>query len=489
MSLLLDALKKAAEQKLKGDSTDVAGEQRTETELTLSENQETSPTSSVLEGDTELQFEKEVDETTTFGLTGTHNIEDSRTVKNASTGHAQNSEPLELPDISEEYDLTLQTRNTRHTRRSPKDNTDEKVSMTGNFQKAEHRYQGTPYAASQMFINKTQEQEGRRQRIVILGGIITVLTLTVGGMFLYDYMVSSIDENTASYRPARLRNAIKRTESIIVQEQGKANAATQESGLTVEKEDYEDIFRDENVVAITESEQETKETQPKPVTLSAKTADKPKKIPAAAKHVNINKQLPPETLQDLILAGYEAYQRGDYQTAENAYFNAARRAPDNRDVLLGLAAIALQQGNREQAKRLYQKLLANNPKDANAIAGLAAMHVMQNTKAADGLDETRLKLMLREQPEAHQLHFTLGNQYAASQRWADAQQAYFLAHRYDPGNPDYLFNLAVSLEHLGKNQIAIQFYTQAINAKQHRSGNFDINTAHNRVAALTPSAP
>lgn len=488
MSLLLDALKKAAEQKLKSDTTVSIGESQSETEVMSPELQETEFTASTIEGDTELQFGKEPDDTTTFGLTRTENIDESMRLDDTSTAYAQNSEPLELPDISEEYDLTLQTsKYTTRADRKRSHNTGEPVSMTGNFQKAENRYQGTPYAASQMFISKSHEQEGRRQRMLILGGVFVVVALVVSIMFIYDYLVSSIDQNTVAYRPQRPRNTIKHTEMAVAHKNtGQDSAqATIDPGLLVEKESYENIFNNES---ISKKQIQAETTVAKTVPDVKPEASAAKKIkrasPQPVTRLSIGREPVRETLQDVILNAYDAYQRGDYLIAQTAYFNAALRAPDNRDVLLGLAAVTLKHGDRVQAKQYYLKLLEKDPKDANAIAGLAAVDAIQNTRAVNALDETRLKLILREQPEAHQLYFTLGNQYASERRWADAQQEYFRAHRYDPENPDYLFNLAIALEHLGQRETAVRFYTQAINAKQHRAGNFDLNIARNRIDIL-----
>jgi len=43
--------------------------------------------------------------------------------------------------------------------------------------------------------------------------------------------------------------------------------------------------------------------------------------------------------------------------------------------------------------------------------------------------------MIAAQPDASFLNFTLGNQYAAQGRWAEAQQAYFRAYSGDPEHP------------------------------------------------------
>ena len=53
---------------------------------------------------------------------------------------------------------------------------------------------------------------------------------------------------------------------------------------------------------------------------------------------------------------------------------------------------------------------------------------------------------------------------ALTQRWPDAQQAYFQAHQLQPDNPDYAFNLAVALEHIGQPKAALDFYRRAVQA-------------------------
>ena len=78
--------------------------------------------------------------------------------------------------------------------------------------------------------------------------------------------------------------------------------------------------------------------------------------------------------------------------------------------------------------------------------------------------------MIAAQPEASFLHFTLGNQYAQQGRWAEAQQAYFRAYAGDPENPDFAYNLAVSLDQLHQTKLALEYYRRALAlaAKAHR---------------------
>jgi len=70
--------------------------------------------------------------------------------------------------------------------------------------------------------------------------------------------------------------------------------------------------------------------------------------------------------------------------------------------------------------------------------------------------------MLAQQPEAANLHAALGNLYATQNQWPLAQAAYFNASRYAPNSADYAFNLAVSLDHLGKPGLALAQYQRAL---------------------------
>jgi len=99
--------------------------------------------------------------------------------------------------------------------------------------------------------------------------------------------------------------------------------------------------------------------------------------------------------------------------------------------------------------------------------------------------ESRLKTMLATDPGADVLNFTLGNQYAQQGRWADAQQAYFRAYSADSENPDFAFNLAVSLDHLRQTGLALEYYRRALVLAQKRAANFVPETAQRRELQLS----
>ena len=88
------------------------------------------------------------------------------------------------------------------------------------------------------------------------------------------------------------------------------------------------------------------------------------------------------------------------------------------------------------------------------------------------------------QPESGSLNFALGNFYSRQGRWSEAQQVYFNAVAADADNPDYLFNLAVSLDHLRQPKVAAQHYRLALEATQRRPAGFDRERARLRLAEL-----
>jgi Tfp pilus assembly protein PilF len=183
---------------------------------------------------------------------------------------------------------------------------------------------------------------------------------------------------------------------------------------------------------------------------------------------------------------YDALQAGQLDAAQRDYQQVLRSDAKNTDALLGLATIAARQGQTEQAQAYYQRALESDPNDATAQAGLL------NTRGqADPVhSESRLKTALASQPDSSALHFALGNLYARQLRWSEAQQAYFRAYSGEPDNADFIFNLAVSLDHLRQNKLAAQYYRMALSAaalnNNSQNISFDRNQVKNRVLELQP---
>ena len=181
-----------------------------------------------------------------------------------------------------------------------------------------------------------------------------------------------------------------------------------------------------------------------------------------------------------VRSGYAALVAGDLQTARRTYQAALTQDSSNVDALLGIATVDARLGNRDAARAYYRKVLEIDPRNATALAGLGAT---AQAVAPDRLESQLLGAIARD-PASSALHFTLGGLYASQSRWTEAQTQFFEAHRLDPTSADVAFNLAVSLDHLGKAQLAAQFYSQALAAAQAGAVQFDPAAARRRLAEL-----
>ena len=176
---------------------------------------------------------------------------------------------------------------------------------------------------------------------------------------------------------------------------------------------------------------------------------------------------------------YSALIAGDDESAAEAYRAVLGHEPGNRDARLGLAAAAARAGRWDEAARHYTRILATHPGDTVARAALIAIHEEDPVRG-----ESRLKVLLRSEPEGAHLHFDLGNLYASQSRWPEAQQSYFTAYRLDRGNADYAYNLAVSLDHLAQPASALGLYREAVDLSRSRPGGFETAAVRQRIAEL-----
>jgi Tfp pilus assembly protein PilF len=185
-----------------------------------------------------------------------------------------------------------------------------------------------------------------------------------------------------------------------------------------------------------------------------------------------------------VAEGYALLQAGNAGGARTMYSRAIEAEPLNMDALLGLAYVAARENRSDEAQRMYLRILEVNPRHAVAQAALIGLM----GRADPAASETRLKQLLSREPSAF-LHFVLGNLYSDQALWSQAQQSYFQAHHLEPDNPDYAYNLAVGLDHLGQTKLALQFYRRAEQLATVRGqANFDPSHARRRIGTLSSQA-
>lgn len=202
-----------------------------------------------------------------------------------------------------------------------------------------------------------------------------------------------------------------------------------------------------------------------------------------AGEVQISRGQRPSNVDAALNKAYAAFQAGDLDNAAKLYNSARIADPGRRDTLLGLGAVALKRADLPRAYAYYAEVLKRYPADPVASAAVFNM-----TEAEGEGGAARLRLLLDGHADAAYIHATLGNWYARHGRWADAQQAYFDAARLDSASPDYAFNLAVSLEHLGQGTAALDYYQKSLALRATRGAGFNSQAAQERIQALSTPA-
>jgi tetratricopeptide (TPR) repeat protein len=159
--------------------------------------------------------------------------------------------------------------------------------------------------------------------------------------------------------------------------------------------------------------------------------------------------------QSKVAAAHVALREGQISKADTLYREALRENTQSVDALNGIASIALQQQRYDDARNHFMRVLRIEPDNSYAVASVASL-------VQQGAQKTDLTNLAEQFPDSPAINYLLGNAHAAEQQWLHAQESYFKAYSKAPQNAQYAFNLAVSLDHLGKTTAARQFYEKAL---------------------------
>ena len=324
-------------------------------------------------------------------------------------------------------------------------------------------------AAQNLFAAKQADKPPARKSFAIAIGVLTVLSVSaIGGYFWWQLQPkNTLFANRAAPPPAAAISApaaVSPAPTLAIAPVGVPGAAQPATPTPDEDDDAAPV-----------AAPKAPPTKPR----RAAAAAVPREA-AAEGPVRVTKA--PLQVNPALLRGFDAFNRGELTLAQLEYERAQKADPRNTDALHGLAAIAVRQGRPDRAEFLYQRITEADPQDTVAQAALINLRGQIDPGAA----ESRLKSLAAAQPELAAPHFSLGNLYARHGRWNDAQQAYFRAYSAESDNPDILYNLAVSLEHLRQNKLAAQYYNLALAAAQNRSAGFDKAQAAARLRILQP---
>jgi predicted negative regulator of RcsB-dependent stress response len=189
--------------------------------------------------------------------------------------------------------------------------------------------------------------------------------------------------------------------------------------------------------------------------------------------------------QDALNFARENIQQGEWEAARNELNAILRNQPNNLRALEYLAQVHIETGNMAQAKNTYARILQLDPQHLVAQAGLI------RTSRTNSLDyEATLQSLHNSYPDQAFIPYMLGNLFARQQRWSEAagsyQQAISLADSSQGIPSQYVYNLAVSLEHLREMDAALAEYRRAESLVK-TGDNIDVAILNARIERLETS--
>lgn len=458
MSLLLDALKKAADDKqkaLQAESND------SEAAASISSNPDLENTNAI--ADTAQQTATGLAVSDEDSVTDQIEVVEELTLEEI-TESIERVESLsdDVVDLVDDSGSQSRSENSRIEEKSAAD-----VELENTSDSRVEEFTVSDDALS-MLIYKTNRDVKKEKKLIVYGVLAAGLTVLLsGGVYYYLDMQAEIE-------------ALERRHQITMQSmRAKTNKekAPEKSEIIrklVSESDLDDKveFARQRIV----SDKNTFDSRP----IEDKETRTNKRDVSPGSMLSIQKNKKTDPVGKKLDVAWLAYEAGRYDEATTEYKEVLAIEKNNRDALLGLGAIAVIKKDNVVARDIYLAVLEQDPRDAMATAALAGLHDKSSLKS----DEEYLLSMLEKNPGAQHLNFALGNNYAQQNRWKSAQQHYFNAWQSDHENADYIFNLAVSLDQLNKQQQAINYYRESLLKAENKQVSFSREAVQKRINEL-----
>ena len=359
----------------------------------------------------------------------------------------------------------------------------------------------SPKNAANVFSSKNVGVSNQNTRLALIAGAGLVALLAMGLYFVQfvdntpDILIpprplepqlaaeASAPQQTREAQPAETPT-VEQTEAVVPDE---PTAVAENQELPIKKMAKKPATSENEALAVGESEFAVDEAvaaaKPNRKMAKSKNLQLGESIASSSASISVTKTTAQAGVNPVLMSAYEAYNAGDDASAQKLYKQVLQRDVRNVDALLGLGAIASRQGRVADANGWFGKVLEIEPRNSMAQAALLNSNLQSNqAQGNEANNESRIKNMLAKQPDDANLHVALGNLYAEQNQWPAAQQAYFDAYSLN-GSADNAFNLAVSLDQMGKPKLALPYYQRAL---EQATGTSDIDKAalEARIAAI-----
>ncbi len=358
----------------------------------------------------------------------------------------------------------------------------------------------SPKNAANVFSAKGSEAANQNTRLALIGGAGLVALLGMG-LYFYQFVDNTPDVVIPPRPLEQVAIAQQPESSAALPEMPAAEAPMPqafESGETLQLAEQQEApikkMAKKQTASDSQDEVAVEESASDEMIVESNEADAPVKankkgrkskslqfgevIASPSASISVTKTAPQASVNPTLMSAYEAYNAGKDAEAQKLYKQVLQHDVRNVDALLGLGSIASRQGRDADANGWYSKVLEIDPRNNIAQAALLDSQLQGNEENS----ESRIKNMLARHPDDVNLHVALGNLYAEQNQWPAAQQAYFDAYSLKP-NADNAFNLAVSLDQMGKPKLALPYYQKAL-AQASTTSSIDKAALEARIAAI-----
>lgn len=181
-----------------------------------------------------------------------------------------------------------------------------------------------------------------------------------------------------------------------------------------------------------------------------------------------------------VMQGYRALQTNKFAQAREAYSQVLARSPTQRDALLGIAYAHHALGDVAQAIATLRRLIELYPRDSDATSALYLIG-----GGDPQIEESKIKQLLERSERPALLHYALGVLYFEQNRFGESERSFDRALALNPEQADYAYNLALSLDRLGRRREAAKNYVLALNLIHQSNAAFNPSIARARLRLLT----
>ncbi len=479
MSLLLDALKKAADDKQKVSQSEAASAEMAAIPASLQVVEETTSRAGMTSDN----------ETSNFSESFSPEIQ-PEIPQQAAADELDDSETLSLDPVASVHSESALTLDETEIE------SDIENGSAGPGQQAEKKDKkpaGSKVVSNNsisdeallLLINKTNREVKNSKRIIVVSVLLASLAVMLfGGIYYYFEMQAEMASLERKHRIAMQAMRLKTSDEKVAEKseiiRSFVNKSEPEETVKLAKKHMvsEKLANEKR----TQNKLEAKTLTKKQANAARNNTDKEKPLKNGKSVVSIHRTNKSDPIGEKLDAAWLAYERGQYDEAEKQYAEVLHLEKNNRDAMLGLGAIAIHKKDLRVAKGYYLALLKQDPRDPIATAAIASLH---SDKTSIEADEEYLLSALQKNPSAHHLNFALGNIYAQQNNWKSAQQYYFKAWQNNNENADYVFNLAVSMDQLSKQQQAIKFYKECLLKSKNKQVSFSREAVKKRISELS----